>query len=53
MAEVVDPSKYPIGSRVGQAAGLAHHSAYNPEHAYAFGLERLIKGIEALIATRS
>jgi AcrR family transcriptional regulator len=53
LAEVIDPSCYPIGSRVGQAAGQVHHSAHNPEHAYAFGLERLIDGIKTLITTRN
>jgi AcrR family transcriptional regulator len=53
LSEVVEPSRFPISSRVGTAAGQAHHSAHNPEHAYAFGLERLIAGIAALVADPS
>ncbi|MGI5238255.1 TetR/AcrR family transcriptional regulator [Dactylosporangium sp. CA-139066] len=52
LSEVLDPSRFPIGARVGQAAGEAHQSAHNPEHAYAFGLERLIAGIAVLVAGR-
>ncbi|MFD7659593.1 TetR/AcrR family transcriptional regulator [Actinosynnema sp. NPDC059797] len=50
---VFDPSRFPISARVGQAAGQAHRSAHNPEHAYAFGLDRLIQGVAALIAERA
>ena len=49
LAEVFDPSQFPIAARVGEAAGQAHQAAHNPEHAYAFGLDRLIQGIEVLI----
>ncbi|MFI9010095.1 TetR/AcrR family transcriptional regulator [Actinosynnema sp. NPDC053489] len=52
VAEVVDPARYPVAARVGSAAGRAHRSAHNPEHAYAFGLDRLIDGITTLITTR-
>jgi AcrR family transcriptional regulator len=52
LAEVFDPSQFPIAARVGQAAGQQHQSAYNPEHAYQFGLERLIAGVDALIQSR-
>lgn len=53
LSEVFDPSAFPVASRVGQAAGQAHQSAHNPEHAYAFGLERLIAGLAVLVAERS
>ncbi|RGA02601.1 TetR/AcrR family transcriptional regulator [Microbispora triticiradicis] len=53
LSEVFDPSAFPIASRVGQAAGQAYQSAHNPEHAYAFGLERLIAGLAVLVAERS
>jgi AcrR family transcriptional regulator len=49
LAEVLDPSHFPVAARVGEAAGQAHQAAHNPEHAYAFGLDRLIQGIEVLI----
>ena len=53
LSEVLDPSQVPIASRVGQAAGQAHQAAHNPEHAYQFGLDRLLAGIDALIQNRT
>jgi AcrR family transcriptional regulator len=49
LAEVLDPACFPIADRVGTAAGQAHQAAYNVGHEYAFGLDRLIEGIAALI----
>ncbi len=49
LARVVDPERYPLASRVGSAAGAAQGGAYDAEHAYAFGLERVLDGIAALI----
>ena len=53
LAEVFDPSQFPIAARVGEAAGQAHQAAHNPEHAYSFGLDRLIQGIEVLIRDKT
>jgi len=53
VAEVLDPERFPLAVRVGEAAGAAHQSAHSPEHAYAFGLDRLIQGIAALIDERT
>ncbi|CCH29655.1 TetR/AcrR family transcriptional regulator C-terminal domain-containing protein [Actinosynnema sp. NPDC047251] len=52
VAEVFDPARFPIAARVGQAAGQAHQSSHNPEHAYAFGLDRLLQGVAALLDER-
>ena len=43
----------PPGSDVGQraAAGAAHGAAYDPDHAYTFGLQRVLDGLGALIDT--
>lgn len=49
LAEVYEPGRFPVADRVGQAAGQAHQAAYDVEHEYAFGLDRLIAGIAALI----
>jgi AcrR family transcriptional regulator len=38
LERVLDPGVYPTAVRVGTAAGTAHRSAYNPRHAYEFGL---------------
>jgi len=49
LAEVFDPARFPVADRVGAAAGQAHQAAYNVEHEYVFGLDRLIEGIGAMI----
>lgn len=52
LIEVLDPTQFPVAVRVGEAAGQAHQAAHNPEHAFEFGLERLIAGVHGLIAAR-
>ncbi|GAB1644587.1 TetR/AcrR family transcriptional regulator [Krasilnikovia sp. MM14-A1259] len=52
LAEVFDPHAYPTATRVGAAAGAAHDGAYHPEHAYAFGLARVLDGLGALVTNR-
>jgi len=49
LAEVFDPARFPVADRVGAAAGQAHQAAYNVEHEYVFGLDRLIEGVGAMI----
>ena len=49
---VMTGQQFPVASRVGQAAGMAHQAVTNPEHALAFGLERILDGIEVLISQR-
>jgi AcrR family transcriptional regulator len=49
LARVVDPAAYPTAARVGSAAGAAHNAAYSPEHAYRFGLERVLDGLAAIV----
>lgn len=49
LERITDWSRFPVSSRVGNAAGEAYQSAYSPEHSYAFGLETIISGTEALI----
>jgi AcrR family transcriptional regulator len=53
LARVFDQDKYPTAARVGAAAGAAHGAAYNPDHAYDFGLQRVLDGLGALIDTHS
>jgi AcrR family transcriptional regulator len=52
LARAVDPARYPLAARVGAAAGEAHGSAHDPGHAYAFGLERVLDGLAALVDAR-
>lgn len=53
LAARVDEVDYPIAARVGSAAGAAHGAAFSPEHAYRFGLDRVLDGLAALIEQRS
>jgi AcrR family transcriptional regulator len=52
LERVLDPAAYPTAARVGSAAGAAHGAAYSPEHAWEFGLERVLDGLAALVARR-
>ncbi|MFC7384476.1 TetR/AcrR family transcriptional regulator [Sphaerisporangium rhizosphaerae] len=52
LARVFDAERYPTASRVGAAAGEAHNAAYDPGHAYAFGLRRVLDGLGVLIDQR-
>lgn len=52
LARVFEPSRYPLAARVGAAVGEAHGTAFDAEHAYAFGLERVLDGLEMLIRTK-
>lgn len=49
---VMSGQHFPVAGRVGQAAGMAHQAVTDPEHALSFGLERILDGIEVLIASR-
>lgn len=52
LERVLDADAYPLAVRVGAAAGAAQGSAHDPEHAYRFGLERVLDGLAALIDRR-
>jgi AcrR family transcriptional regulator len=49
LERVFDATKFPTAARVGAAAGAAYGGAYSPAHAYAFGLQRVLDGLAALI----
>lgn len=49
LQRLADPAAYPRATRVGSAAGAAHGAAYDPEHVYAFGLDRLLDGLAAVV----
>lgn len=51
LIRILDADRYPRAVRVGTAAGTAHGSAHDPEHAYTFGLRRLLAGLALLIDT--
>lgn len=50
--KLADPARFPVATRVGQAAGQEYQSAYSPEFAFTFGLERILAGIAELIAAK-
>jgi AcrR family transcriptional regulator len=50
---VFDPVAYPRAVRIGSAAGAALGGAFNPGHAYEFGLARVLDGLGVLIAERA
>ncbi|MER5783420.1 TetR/AcrR family transcriptional regulator [Streptomyces mobaraensis] len=49
LEKVFDPTAYPTAARVGAAAGSAQGAAYSPEHAWEFGLGRVLDGLAVLI----
>ncbi len=49
LGAMMDPARFPLGSRVGRAAGEYHQSAGDPRHSLDFGLERILDGVAALI----
>jgi AcrR family transcriptional regulator len=53
LARVLDPSAYPTAARVGTAAGDAHGSAWDSDHAWTFGLTTMLDGLAALIGRSS
>jgi AcrR family transcriptional regulator len=53
LARVIDAATYPTAARVGTAAGAAHGGAYSPDHAWEFGLERVLDGLGVLIERRA
>jgi AcrR family transcriptional regulator len=50
--ELVDEADYPLGTRVGTAAGQEYNAAIAPRRAFEFGLARVLDGIEVLISSR-
>jgi AcrR family transcriptional regulator len=49
LARILDEDAYPLAARVGSAAGAAHGGAYDPDHAYRFGLDRVLDGLAAIV----
>jgi AcrR family transcriptional regulator len=53
LAKVFDTHAYPTAVRIGAAAGAELGGAFNPTHAYVFGLERVLDGLGVLIERRA
>ncbi|MBF6285123.1 TetR/AcrR family transcriptional regulator C-terminal domain-containing protein [Nocardia cyriacigeorgica] len=46
----ITAEQYPLATRVGAAAGSAFDGAYSADHAYEFGLARVLDGLDRLIS---
>jgi AcrR family transcriptional regulator len=46
---IVDGSRYPISGRVGSTVGELFNAVSNPQHAWEFGLARVLDGVEQYI----
>jgi AcrR family transcriptional regulator len=53
LEKVFNAERYPTAARVGAAAGAAYGAAYDAEHAFEFGLQRVLDGVEAFVRARS
>ncbi|ROP30767.1 TetR/AcrR family transcriptional regulator [Couchioplanes caeruleus] len=53
LEKVFDRHRYPLAVQVGEAAGAELGAAFNAEHAYAFGLARVLDGLAAIIEPSS
>jgi AcrR family transcriptional regulator len=53
LEKVFNADRFPVAARVGAAAGEAYGAAYAPQHAFEFGLQRVLDGINVLIEARS
>ncbi len=51
LERVMDGSRYPISGRVGSTVGELFNAASNPEHAWEFGLARMLDGVEQYISS--
>ena len=52
LAARIAPERFPLASRVGTAAGQAHGGPFSADHAFEFGLQRILDGIATLVASR-
>ncbi|MGQ0838466.1 TetR/AcrR family transcriptional regulator [Actinokineospora sp.] len=53
LAKFAESDSFPTANQVGTAAGEEHGAAYDPAHAFEFGLRRLFDGIAVLVEERS
>ncbi|MFC4016475.1 TetR/AcrR family transcriptional regulator [Micromonospora sp. GCM10011542] len=53
LEKFMSAGSFPTAARVGTAAGQAHGAAYGPEHAFEFGLQRVLDGISVVVAERA
>jgi AcrR family transcriptional regulator len=51
--KIGDAQNFPLASRVGSAVGNEFDAPYDSDHAFEYGLERLLDGVSALVEKRS
>lgn len=51
--QIGDLAKFPLSARVGTAVGNEFDAPYDVEHAFEYGLERVLDGVSALVANRT
>ncbi|MEI8408729.1 MULTISPECIES: TetR/AcrR family transcriptional regulator [unclassified Kribbella] len=51
--QIGDTKNYPLASRVGTAVGNEFDAPYDSDHAFEYGLERVLDGVSALVEKRS
>ena len=49
--ELFDPDQFPLAARIGRAAATHHQAPQDPQHAFGYGLERLLDGIQSRLST--
>jgi Tetracyclin repressor-like, C-terminal domain len=53
LEQVLEPDRFPTAGRVGTAASKEYEGLWDPEHAFEFGLQRVLDGIEVLVKSRA
>ena len=53
LTKVFDAGQFPISARVGSASSEVYQAASDPHHAFEFGLQRILDGVETLLAARA
>ncbi|WP_328472478.1 TetR/AcrR family transcriptional regulator C-terminal domain-containing protein [Actinoplanes sp. NBC_00393] len=52
LERVMPPGAYPLGGRVGTAAGQEYNAVIDPDRSFRFGLDRLLDGVELMLRDR-
>jgi AcrR family transcriptional regulator len=52
LSQVIDRARFPLATRIGEAAGAAQGGSYEADTAYRFGMDRILDGLGQLIERR-
>jgi AcrR family transcriptional regulator len=50
---IIDGSRFPVASRVGESSSMEYQAASSPEYAFTFGLECILAGVAELIRSKA